>query len=85
MGIPIKMGMGIVVIPWELPYGNPIGITIWESYGHFHGNSHRNPVGMRWEWELKFLSHGNPGSLEDQILFRSSRLRNPESNGGPSD
>ena len=32
-----------VGILWEFPH---VGI-LWESYG----NSHRNPVGMGWEWE----------------------------------
>ena len=35
MGIPIWMGMGIVVIPWEFSYGNPMGIPMgiptWDS------------------------------------------------------
>ena len=30
----------------------------------FCGNSHRIPVRMGWEWELKILSHGNPGIKE---------------------
>ena len=53
MGIPIweshgeSHGNSHVGILWEFP---------WESYG----NSHRKPVGMGWEWELKFHSHGNP-------------------------
>ena len=71
----------------EFPYGNPMGIPTWESYGNSHvgipiweshgnshvgilwefpwesyGNSHRKPVGMGWEWELKFHSHDNPVS-----------------------
>ena len=45
------MGMGIVVILWEFPRGNPVGIP-WESYGNPVGilesyvNSH---VGILWE------------------------------------
>ena len=35
MGIPIRMGMGIVVIPWEFSYGNPMGI----------------PTEILWEWD----------------------------------
>ena len=55
-------------ILWE-SYGNYHMEILWESYGNYHmgilwesyGNYHRNPVGMGWKWELKFLSHGNPG------------------------
>ena len=47
--------MGIL---WE-SYGNFMGIPTWESCG----NSHRKPVGMGWEWELKFHSHGNPDNF----------------------
>ena len=50
----------------EFPYGNPVGIPIWEfPHGNLmgilwesYGNSHRKPVGMG--WELKFHSNGNP-------------------------
>ena len=38
---------------------------LWESYG----NSHRNPVGMGWEWELKFHSHDNPESSGEIRVF----------------
>ena len=65
------VGMGKFFSLWEFPHvgilweiviptcGNPVGNRnshMWESYG----NSYRNPVGMGWEWELKFTSHGNP-------------------------
>ena len=55
-----------------------MGILTWESHGNFHvgilwesyGNSHRKPVRMGWEYELKFHSHGNPvnTSLNDNVL-----------------
>ena len=43
--------MGILL---EFPYVNP-----WEFPQKIRGNW------MGWEWELKFHSHGNPGSLEN--------------------
>ena len=57
--------MGIL---WE-SYGNCMGIPTWESCG----NSHRKPVGMGWEWELKFHSHGNPDNFT-QLPILSEQL-----------
>ena len=45
-------------IPIVNPVGNPMGI-LWESCG----NSYGNLVGMGWEWEFKFHSHGNPANM----------------------
>ena len=49
--VRVAVGMGILW-EWEifLAYGNPVGnrhFHMWESCG----NSHRNLVGMGWEWE----------------------------------
>ena len=39
-----------------------VGFSVGFPVG-FCGYSHRNPVGMGWEWILKFYSHGNPANL----------------------
>ena len=41
-----------------IPMGIPTGFP-QDSYGDSHGDSHRIPMGMGWEWERKFHSHGN--------------------------
>ena len=46
-------------------YGFPVSFCGF-SYGFLFfsvGYSHRNPVGIGWEWVLKFYSHGNPGYM----------------------
>ena len=52
--VAVGMGMGIVVILWEFPRGNPVGIPTWECCG--------NPMGIL----LEFL-RGN--SIRDLIRY----------------
>ena len=62
VGVPIWESCGnthLGIPTWESHGNSHMGI-LWESHGNSNGNSHRNPVGMGWEWELKFHSHGNP-------------------------
>ena len=78
MGIPMSFpyGNSHVGKPMGIPMWKTHGIPMWETHGNSpcgktHGNSHMgkpmgiptvNLVGMGWEWELKFLSHGNPAN-----------------------
>ena len=36
------------------------------------GNSYRKPVGIGWEWELKFHSHCKPGITQEISLSDTS-------------
>ena len=45
---------------------------LWDSMA-LCGNSHRKDVGMGWEWELKFHSHGNPG-IELMYVYNISNV-----------
>ena len=67
MGILWNTHMGI---PWE-SYGNSHVGILWEFSWESYGNSHRKPVGMGWEWELKFHSHGNPAGTPKEGVKRS--------------
>ena len=49
-----------------IPMGIPTGFP-QDSYGDSHGDSHRIPMGMGWEWERKFHSHGNRGERAECI------------------
>ena len=55
------MGMGIVVILWEFPRGNPMGIPTWECCGNSH-------VGILWEF------HGNPMGIPMWESCGNSRI-----------
>ena len=54
-----------------IPMGIPTGFP-QDSYGDSHGDSHRIPMGMGWEWERKFHSHGN---RDNRILFTGFFMR----------
>ena len=70
----------LMEILWEFPYGNPVGIPIWESHGNSHvgilwescGNSHGNPMGIL-TWESCGNSHRKPVGMgwEWELKFHS--------------
>ena len=66
MGIPMGMGMGNDFSTWENPWefrrGKPMGIPTG------------NLVGMGWEWEWKFLSHGNPGLIPMYLHYKRNEF-----------
>ena len=56
-----------------IPMGIPTGFP-QDSYGDSHGDSHRIPMGMGWEWERKFHSHGNRDNIRFKITNSYEKL-----------
>ena len=71
--INIGFTMGFLMgLLWDSSYGIPYGITMGFLMGIPmripYGDSHRIPMGMGWEWEPKFHSHGNRALASLYIL-----------------